>query len=648
MENENQNEIVESQNTEIAPEQRYYNGPVTLEEAESYITSGLVSTARNYVAIGYWLRRIRDGKLYEEEGHQNFEQYVHEKYGKDKGWASKCIKVNQQLSKDGDSPLLDSRYRDYSTYQLVELAYMTEEQREQATPEQTVKQLQEIRKPKEIPYYDIDGQQEMEKDYPEVIPVVMSQLFPEEEIPKQEEQEPPVVEQTEVSQYFETKQEPVPGEPRKCITGKSKYGFCVCCGKDGIQCCAACVESCNCRCGWLEEQTEKTPAADEPENAAEKQRTGNCLYDPNHLCMLSEEAKRSPGIGEDCVNHCCCGCVKHGECKMECTVSENHPELQKVLENAAEKHQGEERTTPEEEQIDEKWTIGNLPQAKESMIRCLATLVVRERWPYLKHEFGRISLERAKSQLKYIQNEQLLDLGEGVEASAGEDIIEFFRDTEDLGVCSYERFTTQLQKCVDAEWEKQETSKSTKTSQQEKENVAELTDLQLLRDMLERKKRLLATNLAISGIDESDEHIRMQKLEAAALASAVCDLENLIEPEETVGEKPEQPELPYLRNNDQRAAFIDAYESWPLWIETKETGERYYRYDLPDGTSFVIKTYLAMLYDFESPRRGNYKAGYGENEQYILEPGKFFRDCRSNRSTMIEKLKELQKGEKES
>lgn len=31
---------------------------------------------------------------------------------------------------------------------------------------------------------------------------------------------------------------------------------------------------------------------------------------------------------------------------------------------------------------------------------------------------------------------------------------------------------------------------------------AEITDLQLLRDMLERKKRLLSTNLAIPGIDE--------------------------------------------------------------------------------------------------------------------------------------------------
>ncbi len=543
MKDENQNEIVETQNTEIAPEQRHYNGPVTLEEAESYITSGLVSTARNYVAIGYWLRRIRDGKLYEEEGHQNFEQYVHEKYGKDKGWASKCIKVNQQLSKDGDSPLLDSRYRDYSTYQLVELAYMTEEQREQATPEQTIKQLQEIRKPKEIPYYDIDGQQEMEKDYPEVIPVVMSQLFPGEEIPEQEEQEPPVVEQAEVSQYFETKQEPVPGEPRKCITGKSKYGFCVCCGKDGVQCCAACVESCNGRCGWLEEQTEKTPAADETENAAEKQRTGNCLYAPNHLCTLSEEAKRSPGIGEDCTNHCCFGCVRHGDCKMECTVSADHSELQNVLENDVEKQQGEDRIKPEEKQVD-------------------------------------------------VNSE---DCEESDDASS-----------------------------------------------------AEITDLQLLRDMLERKKRLLATNLAIPGIDESDEHIRMQKLEVAALASAVCDLENLIEPEETVDEKPEQPELPYLRNNDQRAAFIDAYESWPLWIETKETGERYYRYELPDGVSFVVKTYHSMLYDYKAGVGMRYKEGYGANEQYILEPGKFFRDCQSNRSSMIEKLKELQKREKES
>ena len=82
-----------------------------------------------------------------------------------------------------------------------------------------------------------------------------------------------------------------------------------------------------------------------------------------------------------------------------------------------------------------------------------------------------------------------------------------------------------------------------------------------------------------------------------------------------------------------------------MWIETQETGERYYRYDLPDGTSFVIKTYLSTLYDYQAGMGLHYKEGYGNNEQYILQPGKLFKDCRRNRSAMIEKLKELQKGE---
>lgn len=111
--------------------------------------------------------------------------------------------------------------------------------------------------------------------------------------------------------------------------------------------------------------------------------------------------------------------------------------------------------------------------------------------------------------------------------------------------------------------------------------------------------------------------------------------------------KPEQQELPRLKNNDQRAAFIDAYETWPLWIDNQETGERYYRYDLPDGTSFVIKTYHSMLYDWKADVAMRYKEGHGANEEYLLEPGKFFRDCRANRSALIEKLKEIQKGERQ-
>lgn len=189
-----------------------------------------------------------------------------------------------------------------------------------------------------------------------------------------------------------------------------------------------------------------------------------------------------------------------------------------------------------------------------------------------------------------------------------------------------------------------ETEEEIATSQTDTEasenEMKERTDMEILRELLERKKQLLSKCLRAPGIDKSDEHIRMQKLEVGALASMLCELEDLEEKKD----RPKQPELPQLKNNDQRAAFIDAYETWTLWIDNQETGERYYRYDLPDGTSFVIKTYHSMLYDWKADVAMRYKEGYGANEEYLLEPGKFFRDCRVNRTALIEKLKEIQRG----
>lgn len=159
--------------------QAYQN--LTLPEAESYIEGNLITTARAYVATGYFLKRIRNDRLYEEDGYKNFDEYIRAKYGKGKDWASRAIKVNNKLSVGGDSPYLGEEYKGYTTYQLVELAYMTEEQREQATPEQTVKELREIRRPKEIPYFEIEGQLDFETSFPEVMPEPAKQPVPPQE-----------------------------------------------------------------------------------------------------------------------------------------------------------------------------------------------------------------------------------------------------------------------------------------------------------------------------------------------------------------------------------------------------------------------------------------------------------------------------------
>ena len=186
---------------------------------------------------------------------------------------------------------------------------------------------------------------------------------------------------------------------------------------------------------------------------------------------------------------------------------------------------------------------------------------------------------------------------------------------------------------------------SNAAEKQQAEPEEQLDDTEFLKKVLHRENELLNKFLAISDVDINDPVIRKQQLIVGALESILCDLEEQKLKEELEKAEPDQPELPILKNDNQRKAFIDDYATWPIWIDNQETGERYYRYDLPDGTSFVIKTYHSMLYDWKADVAMRYKEGYGANEEYLLEPGKFFRDCRANRTTLIEKLKEIQKGE---
>lgn len=108
----------------------------------------------------------------------------------------------------------------------------------------------------------------------------------------------------------------------------------------------------------------------------------------------------------------------------------------------------------------------------------------------------------------------------------------------------------------------------------------------------------------------------------------------------------EQPELPILRNNDQRKGFIEAYETWPIWIDQELTGERYYRYDFDNGNSIVIKVYYCKVFDYKLVNlvyEERFRDDWGKEEYYLLKPDKYFKDCETNKSSLIDYLKELQK-----
>ena len=447
---------------------------VSYDDAKIFIRTNIESAARSFIAIGYYLKLIRDGELYREEGHENIWDFAMAEYGISKSTASRYMSMNDRFSLDGNSPIVDQKYKDFEKSKLQEMLSLTDEQLEQVTPEMRVQEIRAMRQPKEIPYFELEGQMDLETDFPEIMP---------------EAPTAPAVAQPATIQTTMTLEEMMGGEelgepdeqPEVVATSQQEIPSSVL-------------------------ETAALPS----KSAAEKQHSGKCLHNPLYDCSMADEDKTIPGTGEDCTHCCCWECQKHGDCRLECYASERR------------KYRTEDAKT--EKELDSE-----------------------------PIEYDRHTLENMIQDAKEALN------------------------------------------LMSDHWKKSQPYTYAKYS------------------------------------------MMIQAYEMFLLAHDASAQES---------EEVEQPELPVLKNNEQRAAFVDNYKSWPLWIETQETGERYYRYNLPDGTSFVVKTYHSMLYDYKAGIGMRRKEGYGANEQYILEPGRFFRDCSANRSAMIEKLKELQKGER--
>lgn len=103
-----------------------------------------------------------------------------------------------------------------------------------------------------------------------------------------------------------------------------------------------------------------------------------------------------------------------------------------------------------------------------------------------------------------------------------------------------------------------------------------------------------------------------------------------------------QPELPKLKNNDQRKEFLKTYRDWPIWFEVPQADEAYYRYNLPDGSAIVICEYEQYVTWKERYTDENPESIY--TKSYLLNPGyHHLHDCETNETALVKKLMEVQK-----
>lgn len=76
-----------------------------------------------------------------------------------------------------------------------------------------------------------------------------------------------------------------------------------------------------------------------------------------------------------------------------------------------------------------------------------------------------------------------------------------------------------------------------------------------------------------------------------------------------------EPELPILKNNDQRKEWLSNYKAWGLWYRDENIDVNYYKFDFADGSRLVVSEY---------PQRRSYWSNTWRDEifYHLLEKSK--------------------------
>lgn len=162
-------QLESAQPESMGPAPSWYQ-QLSFDEAKAIIRENIASASRSFIAVGYYLKYIRDQELYKESGLVSIWEFAQEEYGISKSTASRYMTMNDRFSKEGNSPYIKDEYKSFGKSQLQEMLYLSDEQMEQVTPETQVKQIRELRQPaREIPYFDLPGQLSID-DFPDVMP----------------------------------------------------------------------------------------------------------------------------------------------------------------------------------------------------------------------------------------------------------------------------------------------------------------------------------------------------------------------------------------------------------------------------------------------------------------------------------------------
>ena len=163
-----------------------------------------------------------------------------------------------------------------------------------------------------------------------------------------------------------------------------------------------------------------------------------------------------------------------------------------------------------------------------------------------------------------------------------------------------------------------------------------------IREYLEEEEKTLRDYLECGGLPERT--ILRQQLKVAGLRIIQNLVKDILETEEEIT----QPELPRLKNNEERKEWLENYQDWGLWYRDERIDVNYYKYDFKDGSRLVAAEYPKREgYWNQEPRDEHFfhflkknKKKYASLDETYDEK---FRNETDSITSLAEFLKEIQK-----
>lgn len=650
-----------------------------LEQEEKQIRENLGGIVRNFVKTGWHLSRIDRSGAYKLKGYHSVTEYARETFGMAPDGVSRFIHVYEKYSIQGDTPELREEYRDFNFSQLTEMLQLPEEDHAMIRPETKREDIRDLKKFNKQSEHNPDNLLNWQQDPDDIIREAVKEFFkarkkdlneiydqygvgpyPEEEIKKMAR-----FLYHEKKKKFQTNRVFVMLYPDQVFIKSSDGELHDITWPEFFQTMGSIFDgSAAGKDTWenyFNPEEEQIPGQDSIMNHPEYlpgklhgRKFEHCIYIPE----------------EDCISEDCGSCEKKKlldkqekkEQKPEEKVKElkkPDPEEEEYLDTAA-RHLIESyhtwmkedfsnrvlRVDKSPEELKRKlgndrtrWFATDKGTAHINMFDDYVQLWGEDsrymgdyEWFYLAAAIQRmwnvVALEAAEKKRKRELEEQKEEPETEIAPAQTETTPEVVADAKDIKTENLSMNNLSIQINTDV-W------------------PGNLSDIPVpselfIREYLEEEEKMLRDYLECGGLPKRT--ILQQQLKVAGLRS----LRNLVKDVLETEEETIQPELPRLKNNEERKEWLENYRDWGLWYRDERIDVNYYKYDFKDGSRLVAAEYPKREgYWNQEPRdehffhflKKNKKKYASSNETYDEK----FRNETDSITSLAEFLKEIQK-----